>query len=169
MFNYCSYLSCKEQFRDQAHGGESHSVSSRRRAYGSTAAPLPSTDPPSSFPRERFTSQNLITLLTCPICSVAGREGFNYICVRHTGEPSFSTHPRSLSTTCKMGKAQSRNLLAGQSGGAIQPSGLLGVTWGGGGHSVTMDELVFPPHSGNLGAINSQCRLGLLINLIHYH
>lgn len=53
--------------------------------------PLPSTDPPSSFPRERLTSQNLITLLTCPICSVAGREGFNYICMSYAGEPSFPT------------------------------------------------------------------------------
>lgn len=58
--------------------------------------PLPSTDPPSSFPRERLTSQNLITLLTCPICSVAGREGFNYICASHAGEPSFPAPQDSL-------------------------------------------------------------------------
>lgn len=86
-FNYFLGLSCEEQFGARTQGGASQCVPSRRRAYGSTTAPLPPTDPPSSFPTQRLTSQNLITLLTCPICSVAGREGFNYICARQAGEP----------------------------------------------------------------------------------
>lgn len=120
MFNYFPCLSCKEQFGDQARGGESHSVPSRRRAYGSPTAPLPSTDPPSSFPRERLTSQNLITLLTRPICSVADREGINYICVRLTGKPSFLSHPPGiLSTACKgRGKAGEANRCWGLSTGS---------------------------------------------------
>lgn len=48
---------------------------------------VPPTHPPAF--QQRLTSQNLITLLTCPICSVAGREGFNYICFRYVGKPWF--------------------------------------------------------------------------------
>lgn len=46
---------------------------------------LSPTHPPALH--QRLTSRNLITLLTCPICSMAGREGFNYICTGNAVEP----------------------------------------------------------------------------------
>lgn len=73
--NYFLSLSHKEQFGVRAGGGERALLLSL----------VPPTHPPAL--QKRLTSQNLITLLTCPICSVAGRQGFNYICSRHAGEP----------------------------------------------------------------------------------
>lgn len=80
--NYFLSLWCEEPFGARTRGGEGHCL------YSSC---LPPTHPPAF--QQRLTLQNLITLLTCPICSVAGRQGFNYFCTGDAGNPD-SPSPR---------------------------------------------------------------------------
>lgn len=83
--NYFPSLLHKEQFGARTRSGEGQRAPSRRQGMAVLLLPsLPPTLPPAS--QQRLTSLNVITVLTCPICSVAGREGFNYISSRHAGE-----------------------------------------------------------------------------------
>lgn len=80
--NYFLSLWCEDPFGARTRGGEG-------QCHCSPC--LPPTHPPAF--QQRLTLQNLITLLTCPICSVAGRQGFNYVCTGDAGNPD-SPSPR---------------------------------------------------------------------------